>query len=82
LGGTLFVNRVSRLVVDPERFPNDSQEVMAMKGMGAVYIQTSDGRALRTQSSSEERTSLLEAYFHPYANAFADLVSQMLERHG
>ena len=81
-GGTLFVNRVSRLVVDPERFPDDSQEVMAMKGMGAVYTKTADGRALRTQLSPEERTHLLEAYFHPYARAFADLVSRMLDRHG
>lgn len=82
LGGTLFVNRVSRLVVDPERFPDDSQEVMAAKGMGAVYIHTAAGRALRTQMSQEERTHLLEAYFHPYAQAFAELVSRMLDRHG
>lgn len=82
LGGTLFVNRVSRLVVDPERFPDDSQEVMATKGMGAVYTHTADGRALRTLSVPEERTRLLETYFHPYANAFAELVSQMLDRHG
>jgi len=82
LGGTLFVNRVSRLVVDPERFPDDSREVMATKGMGAVYTKTADGRALRTQMSPEERTHLLEAYFHPYAQVFADLVSRMLDRHG
>ena len=82
LGGTLFVNRVSRMVVDPERFPDDTQEVMATKGMGAVYTKTADGRALRTQMSPEDRTRLLEAYFHPYAKAFADLVSQMLDWHG
>lgn len=82
LGGTLFVNRVSRLVVDPERFPDDSQEVMATKGMGAVYTHRADGRALRTPMSPEERTRLLETYFHPYAHAFAELVSRMLDRHG
>ena len=37
LGGTGFINIVSRLVVDLERFPDDSQEVMAARGMGAVY---------------------------------------------
>lgn len=82
MGGTLFVNRVSRLVVDPERFPDDSQEVMATQGMGAVYTKTADSRALRIQMSPENRTSLLDAYFYPYANAFAELVSQMLDQHG
>ena len=82
LGGTLFVNRVSRLVVDPERFPDDSQEVMATQGMGAVYTHRANGRALRTPLSPEERTNLLETYFHPYAHAFTELVSRMLDRHG
>ena len=82
LGGTLFVNRLSRLVFDPERFPDDRQEVMAAKGMGAVYTRTSDGRALRKPMSREQRTSLMEVYFNPYATAFADLVSQVLDRHG
>lgn len=82
MGGSLFVNRVSRLIVDPERFPDDKQEVMATKGMGAVYTSTADGRALRHPASPEERTRLLGTYFHPYANAFGDLISQMLDRHG
>ena len=33
-----------RLVMDPERFPDDRDEAMAAKGMGAVYVSTSDGR--------------------------------------
>lgn len=82
LGGTLFVNRVSRLAVDPERFPDDNQEVMATKGMGAVYTTTADGRALRHLVSPEERTRLLDTYFHPYAKAFADVVARVLDRHG
>src|SRR3954469_12464209 len=34
---------VSRLVVDPERFPSDDQEPMAKKGMGATYTRLSSG---------------------------------------
>ena len=41
-----FVNRLSRLVVDPERFP-DEREVMNSVGMGAVYTRTSTGKRLR-----------------------------------
>ena len=47
LGGSLFVNRVSRLVVDPERFPDDAREPMARVGQGAVYTRTADGDPLR-----------------------------------
>lgn len=82
LGGTLFINRMSRLVVDPERFPDDRQEVMAAKGMGAVYTKTADGQPLRRPWSPKERTDLLDAYFHPYAQSFEAVVSRMLDRHG
>lgn len=82
LGGVLFINRLSRLVVDPERFPDDTQEVMAAKGMGAVYKSTSDGRLLRHGLSSKDRDKLLDKYFHPYAEAFEDVVATMIEQHG
>jgi N-formylglutamate amidohydrolase len=77
---SMFVNQLSRLVVDPERFPDD-REVMRTVGMGAVYTSTSDGRVLRSISAAQE-TAMLDAYFHPYAAALADLVDEVLERHG
>jgi N-formylglutamate amidohydrolase len=82
LGGTLFVNRMSRLVVDPERFPSDSQEIMATKGMGAVYTTTADGRPLRHPLSSDAREKLLDEYFYPYAQAFANVVARIRDQHG
>jgi N-formylglutamate deformylase len=82
LSGTLFINRLSRLVVDPERFPDDSQEVMAAKGMGAVYTNTFEGRALRRSLTAGERNKLLDTYFVPYAQSFTNIVAKMLETHG
>ena len=57
---------VSRLVVDPERFLDDSKEPMAERGMGVVYTRTSDGRALRGVPAQAERTELIERFYHPH----------------
>ena len=72
----VFRNRLSRLVVDPERFP-DGREEMEAVGMGAVYTRTHDGRALR-QPTPAERHSLLGRYFFPYAEALRRLVDERL----
>lgn len=82
IGGMMFVNRCSRLVVDPERFPNDAEEVMAGRGMGAVYTKTSDGSALRSEGPAGCRQDLLSRYFVPYAEAVADQVGRILDKHG
>ena len=73
---TVFRNLRSRLVVDPERFPDD-REVMAGRGMGAVYTATSKLAPLRTPDPEVERT-LLDRYFHPYADALAGVVDEAL----
>ena len=83
LGGAAFVNRVSRLVCDPERFPDDAQEPMCKKGMGAVYTHTANGGLLRAPDfSALEREEVLSEIFRPYANAIEAEVEQMLERFG
>ena len=71
-----FINRVSRLVVDPERFA-DSSEVMNRVGMGAVYTRTSTGAPLRTDDEVH-RAWLIAAYFEPYSRALAALVDDRL----
>jgi N-formylglutamate amidohydrolase len=75
-----FVSRLSRLVIDPERFPDDREE-MRRVGMGAVYTRTSHGEPLRRDDAATERV-LLETWFGPYADAFADLVDARLAANG
>lgn len=72
----IFANSLSRLVVDPERFPDDREELLPA-GMGAVYTRTSSGAKLR-----DDDPSLLNSYFHPYAAAFTRLVDERLAATG
>jgi N-formylglutamate amidohydrolase len=72
----LFVNRISRLVIDPERFP-DEREPMRRVGMGAVYTRTSAGVRLRRDDPSAER-ELLQNWYVPYARAMTALVDDRL----
>lgn len=43
----VICSSVSRLVVDVERFADDTHEPMAARGMGAVYVRTAGDLALR-----------------------------------
>ncbi|WP_067827314.1 N-formylglutamate amidohydrolase [Nocardia inohanensis] len=74
-----FVNRMSRLVVDPERFPDDREEMLAV-GMGAVYTRTTTGTPLRP--ADFDAKPLLDSYFHPYAEAMTALVADRLAAAG
>lgn len=71
-----FVNDLSRLVVDPERFPDAREEMLAV-GMGAVYTRTSDGSPLRARDHLTE-AGLIARYFAPYAAALTQLVDDRL----
>ncbi|WP_405732333.1 N-formylglutamate amidohydrolase [Streptomyces sp. NBC_01537] len=79
-----FTNVLSRLVVDPERFPDEREEMRAV-GMGAVYTRTSDGRPLRADDDpahTAHEQDLLDAYFIPYAEAMTDCVQDRLDTAG
>ncbi|WP_200302773.1 N-formylglutamate amidohydrolase [Streptomyces adelaidensis] len=79
-----FVNRLSRLVVDPERFPDEREEMLAA-GMGAVYTRTTHRRPLRPAAHDGRALDgqpLIDRYFHPYAAAMTDAVTRRLEAVG
>jgi N-formylglutamate amidohydrolase len=73
---------VSRIVVDPERFENDSAEVMSRVGMGVVYTRTCDGRPLRHPPTPSDREALLAMYYHPHHAALTDAVTSAVRQHG
>lgn len=73
---------VSRLLCDPERFSEDVLEPMAAKGMGALYVKTSDGRALRKTIEAQERHRLMDLYYHPHHLRLESLVRKTLESEG
>ncbi|MFI9249989.1 N-formylglutamate amidohydrolase [Streptomyces sp. NPDC053069] len=74
-----FVNRLSRLVVDPERFPDEREEMTAV-GMGAVYTRTTHRAELRPAGTDPE--PLLARYFRPYARAMTEAVAERLAATG
>ncbi|WP_326603048.1 N-formylglutamate amidohydrolase [Rhodococcus sp. PD04] len=73
---TSVVSTLSRLVVDPERFPDASEPANAF-GRGAVYTRTCAGALLRTEPYP--RTAhLIDTYFRPYADAVTAAVDDRL----
>uniref|UniRef100_A0AAU3IB56 N-formylglutamate amidohydrolase n=1 Tax=Streptomyces sp. NBC_01393 TaxID=2903851 RepID=A0AAU3IB56_9ACTN len=74
-----FVNRLSRLVVDPERFPDEREEMLTV-GMGAVYTRTTHRAPLRPADADPR--PLIDRYFHSYAQAMTAAVTERLAATG
>jgi N-formylglutamate amidohydrolase len=72
----VLVNRVSRFVVDPERFP-DEREEMAAVGMAAVYTRGTRGQPIRADDPAH-RDALLAAYYRSWADAARATVEDRL----
>ena len=72
---------VSRLVCDPERFRDDEKEIMAKRGMGAVYTSCSDCSELR-RIPDEHKEEILLNYYDRHHRMFEEAVTGMLEKYG
>jgi len=73
-------NSVSRLVMDPERFRDDRNELMSREGMGLAYTKTSDGKLLRELTESE-RVEIVRDLYDPYHKEFTSKVDAILGRY-
>jgi N-formylglutamate deformylase len=71
---------VSRLVLDPERFVDDTKEPMAARGMGVVYLNGHDGRILRP--NLDDKQILVEDYYVPHHATLTRAVDQQLAKFG
>ena len=75
----VFLNNLSRLVIDPERFIDGTEE-MDKVGMGAVYTRTHDGRELRPHNNSYD--ALIDKYFISYTQSLSELANTVFNRCG
>ena len=78
-GASAIVNRLSRFVVDVERFPDEREEMLAV-GMGAFYTHGSNGQRIRDDSVMND--AALREFFDAYSIAFTELVQRTVDAHG
>lgn len=77
-----LIAKVSRLVVDTERFADDDAEIMSKVGMGVIYTKTSRQKPLRRKISTKERNKLLRSYYYAHHRKFSQKVARILADHG
>ena len=68
---------VSRLLVDPERFDSDEDEIMSKVGMGCIYERTHNGEPLK--DASKIRDELINRYYKPHHETFSNMVDECIK---
>lgn len=73
---------VSRLVLDPERFTDDSFESMSKIGMGVVYTNTSSLTPLRNAITNIEKQNLIDRYYNHHHDKLNKACQGSLDSNG
>ncbi len=73
---------VSRLLVDVERFPDDTKEPMSKVGMDMIYTLTAYGKKLRRPLQAHEVRNLVSRYYEAHHLALLAEVIEELEKYG
>ena len=76
------VAKTARIVVDKERFVDNSLETAAQYEQGGIYEKDYKGRRLRNKPSQTERQQLLEQYYHPHHHQLNHLCAESLRLYG
>lgn len=71
----------SRLFCDPERFPDDKDEVMSKFGMGVLYEKSDEGKRIRN-ITSDLRSKILNEYYWQHHNKFKNAVKEQIKLNG
>ncbi|MFM2437763.1 MAG: hypothetical protein RLZ55_574 [Actinomycetota bacterium] len=82
---TVFAAPWSRLVVDVDLFADPADEVMASRGMSAVYTRDAFGAVWRDEGDPlfvARSAELVERFYEPYHAALSALVADVLAAHG
>lgn len=77
-----LVAKVSRLVVDVERFADDGEEIMSQVGMGVIYEKTLERTDLRRKITGVEREKLLKKYYYAHHKKFYSFVKNIVDDSG
>ena len=77
----MIVAEFSRIFCDPERFTDDSQEVMAQYGMGVLYEKNDSGEKIRIVTP-ELKEKVLTSYYWKHHNKFNTAVKNQLDNYG
>ncbi|MFY9158300.1 N-formylglutamate amidohydrolase [Aquirufa ecclesiirivi] len=71
----------SRIFCDPERFSEDSEEVMSEFGMGVLYEKNDSGQIIRNVTE-EYKKKVLDAFYWKHHQALSQAVNIQLDQFG
>ena len=80
-GAVIHKNLNSRIVIDPERFRSDMDEIMSQFGMGAIYTHSENGRLIKNMTE-DRREELMKKYYDPYHEELEKKTQQTLDQYG